>query len=47
MAAFIAAPRIIGGNMQKFFASGNLCQDGSGRIFCLYIMIIAKFFISL
>ena len=44
----IAAPRIIGGDIQKFFVSSNLFQDGSDRLFfCLYIMIIAKFFISL
>lgn len=43
MDAFIVAPRIIEGDIQKFFASSNLFQDGSGRLFLSYIMIIAKF----
>ena len=34
MDASIVAPRVIGGNIQKFFTSGNLYQDGSGRLFC-------------
>jgi len=32
MDASIAAPRIIGGDILKFFVSSNLCQDGSGRL---------------
>lgn len=33
MDASIAAPRVIGDDIQKFFASSNLCQDGSDRLF--------------
>ena len=33
MDASITAPRIIGGDILKFFVSSNLCQDGSGRLF--------------
>ena len=47
MDASIATLRIIGDDIQKFFVSSNLCQDGSGRRFLSPIMIIAKFFISL
>ena len=43
MDASIAAPRIIGGDIQKFFVSSNLFQDGSDRLFLSHIMIIAFF----
>ena len=33
MDASIAAPRVIGANIQKFFVSSNLYQDGFGRLF--------------
>lgn len=39
MAASIVAPRIIGGDIQKFFVSSNLCQDGSGRLFTLHCVL--------
>ena len=39
----IVAPRAIWGDIQKFFISSNLCQDGSSRLFLFHIMIIAKF----
>ena len=36
MAASIVAPRVIGGDILKFFVSSNLCQGGSGRLFIIY-----------
>ena len=39
MGASIVAPRIIGGDIQKFFISSNLCQDGFGRLFILYCVL--------
>ena len=44
MDASIAAPRIIGGDMQKFFVSSNLCQDGSGRLFFVPYYDYSKIF---
>ena len=39
MDASFVAPRVIGGNIQKFFVSSNLCQDGSGRLFILHCVL--------
>ena len=44
MDASIVALRVIGGNIQKFFVSSNLCQGGSDRLFlfvyCVILVII-------
>ncbi len=40
MDASIVAPRIIVDDIQKFFASSNLCQDGSGRLFLFVYVIV-------
>ena len=40
MDASIVALRVIGGNIQKFFVSSNLCQGGSDRLFLFVYGIV-------